>query len=29
MADCMKYGRVEDLAKDMGKKPRMVLWSPR
>ena len=29
MANCMKYGRVEDLAKEMGKKPRMVLWSPR
>jgi Fe-S-cluster-containing dehydrogenase component len=29
MAACMKYGRIEDLAKDMGSKPRMVLWSPR
>jgi len=29
MAACMKYGRVEELAKEMGQKPRMVLWSPR
>jgi Fe-S-cluster-containing dehydrogenase component len=29
MAACMKYGRIEDLAKEMGTKPRMVLWSPR
>ena len=28
MAACMKYGRIEDLAKEMGTKPRMVLWSP-
>jgi Fe-S-cluster-containing dehydrogenase component len=29
MAGCMKYGRLEDLSKELGKKPRMVLWSPR
>ncbi|QTA93490.1 4Fe-4S dicluster domain-containing protein [Desulfonema magnum] len=29
MANTMKYGRLEDLAKEMGKKPKMVLWSPR
>jgi len=29
MARCMKYGRIKDLAKEMGKKARMVLWSPR
>jgi Fe-S-cluster-containing dehydrogenase component len=29
MAACMKYGRIEDLAKEMQKKPRMVLWVPR
>jgi Fe-S-cluster-containing dehydrogenase component len=29
MAGCMKYGRVEELAKEMGKKARMVLWVPR
>jgi Fe-S-cluster-containing dehydrogenase component len=28
MAACMKYGRIEDLAKEMTK-PRMVLWAPR
>ena len=29
MAHVIKWGRLEDLAKEMGKKPRMVLWSPR
>ena len=29
MAFCMKYGKIEELAKDMAKKKRMVLWSPR
>lgn len=29
MASCMKYGRIEDLAREMAKKPRMVLWVPR
>ena len=29
MAACMKYGRVEELAKEMSQKPRMVLWAPR
>ncbi|MFH1123315.1 MAG: 4Fe-4S dicluster domain-containing protein [Pseudomonadota bacterium] len=29
MSRCMKYGRLEDLAKEMGSKPRLVLWSPR
>lgn len=29
MAACMKYGRIEELVKEMAKKPRMVLWVPR
>jgi hypothetical protein len=29
MAACIKHGPVEELAKEMGKKQRMVLWSPR
>jgi Fe-S-cluster-containing dehydrogenase component len=29
MAACMKYGRIEDLAKEMKQKSRMVLWAPR
>ncbi len=29
MAACMKYGRIEELAKEMQRKPRMVLWVPR
>jgi Fe-S-cluster-containing dehydrogenase component len=29
MAACIKYGRVEELAREMGQKPRMVLWAPR
>jgi Fe-S-cluster-containing dehydrogenase component len=29
MARCITYGRLEDLSREMGKKPRMVLWSPR
>ena len=28
MANCMKYGKIEDLAKEIDK-PRMVLWAPR
>ena len=28
MAACMKYGRIEDLAKEITK-PRMVLWAPK
>jgi len=28
MANCMKYGLIEELAKEMKKKPRMVLWVP-
>lgn len=28
MAACMRYGRIEDLAKEITK-PRMVLWAPR
>ena len=28
MAACMKYGRVGDLAAEVGKKSRMVLWVP-
>ena len=29
MAECIKYGAVVDLAKEMLKKSRMVLWTPR
>ena len=29
MGACMKYGRIEDLAVELGKKPRMVLWVPK
>jgi len=29
MASVIKWGRLEDLAKELGKKPKMVLWSPR
>ena len=29
MASCMEYGEIEELARKMGKKPRMVLWAPR
>ena len=29
MAACMKYGPVEELAKEMTKKARTVLWVPR
>ena len=29
MAAYMKYGKIEELAREMGKKPRMVLWVPR
>ncbi len=29
MAGCLKFGKIEDLAREMKKKPRMVLWSPR
>jgi Fe-S-cluster-containing dehydrogenase component len=28
MAACMKYGKIEDLAKEITK-PRMVLWAPK
>jgi Fe-S-cluster-containing dehydrogenase component len=28
MAACMKFGKIEDLAKEITK-PRMVLWAPR
>jgi Fe-S-cluster-containing dehydrogenase component len=28
MANCMKYGRIEQLAEEMKKKARMVLWAP-
>jgi Fe-S-cluster-containing dehydrogenase component len=27
MAACMKFGRIKDLAAELEKKPRMVLWS--
>jgi Fe-S-cluster-containing dehydrogenase component len=29
MAACMKFGPIEELAEEMKKKPRMVLWVPR
>ena len=29
MAGVIQWGRLEDLAGELGKKPRMVLWSPR
>jgi Fe-S-cluster-containing dehydrogenase component len=29
MARVIKWGRLEDLYKEMEKKPRMVLWAPR
>jgi hypothetical protein len=29
MAACIKYGPVEELAKEMNRKQRMVLFSPR
>ena len=29
MAACIKHGPIEELANEMGKKKRMVLWSPR
>jgi len=25
----MQYGPIEELAKEMKKKPRMVLWAPK
>ncbi len=29
MANVIKWGPLQDLANELGKKPRMVLWSPR
>jgi Fe-S-cluster-containing dehydrogenase component len=29
MASCMKYGPVDQLAKEMNRKPRLVLWAHR
>jgi Fe-S-cluster-containing dehydrogenase component len=29
MANCMTYGKLTELAGELAKKPRMVLWSPR
>ena len=29
MANVITWGKLEDLAKEMSKKPRMVLWSPK
>ena len=29
MAGCMTYGTVENLAKEITKKPRMVMWVPK
>jgi Fe-S-cluster-containing dehydrogenase component len=29
MAQCLKAGPVDELAKEMGGKKRMVLWKPR
>jgi len=28
MAGCMKFGPLEELSKELGRKPKMVLWSP-
>ncbi len=28
MAACMRYGKIEDLAKEMVGKSKMVLWAP-
>jgi hypothetical protein len=28
MAKCIRHGPIEDLAKEMTKKGRMVLWAP-
>lgn len=28
MAGCMKFGRIEELTREMRKKQRMVLWVP-
>jgi len=28
MAKCIRHGPVEDLAKEMNQKGRMVLWAP-
>lgn len=29
LAHCIKYGKIADLAREMVKKSRMVLWAPR
>ena len=29
MADCIRYGEVEELSREASKKPRMVIWVPR
>jgi Fe-S-cluster-containing dehydrogenase component len=29
MAACMKYGKIDELAEELKKKPRQVLWVPR
>jgi Fe-S-cluster-containing dehydrogenase component len=29
MANCLSFGKLRDLALELEKKPRMVLWSPR
>ena len=29
MAKCIEFGRIEDLALELRRKPRMVLWAPR
>jgi hypothetical protein len=29
MADCIRYGEVEELSKEASKKARMALWVPR
>ena len=29
MANVITWGRLEDLSRELGSKPRMVLWSPR
>ena len=29
MADCMRFGPIEELSRELTKKPRQVLWVPR
>jgi len=29
MSGCMTYGKLSDLSKELGTKPKLVLWSPK